>query len=199
MVRPASRPRELSAARLLDGNALRLSLEGMTTTRLRVQLRDVEPAVVRVLDVPASATLTEVHLLLQAALGWTDTHLHEFEADGRTYALDEDDDDVLDEQDVPLSALGGRFVYLYDFGDGWEHDVDVFGDGGVDPGVVSGEGTCPPEDCGGPSGYDELRVALDDPSHPEHRDYLDWCGPLNPFDLAAANEALRIVARSLAR
>lgn len=164
--------------------------------RLRVQLRDVEPAVVRVLDVPSSATLPEVHVLLQAALGWTDSHLHEFEANGKTYALD-DEDDLLDEEGVPLSELGGRFAYLYDFGDGWEHDVDVFGEGGPEPRVVSGEGTCPPEDCGGPSGYDELRVALEDPSHPEHLDYLDWCGPLKPFDLAAADKAVRTAARLL--
>jgi hypothetical protein len=165
---------------------------------LRVQLRDVEPAVVRVVDVPDDATLPEVHVLLQAALGWTDMHLHEFEAEDGCYSTDEDDD-VDDEEGVPLSALGGRFVYLYDFGDGWEHDVDVFGSGGEEPSVVSGEGTCPPEDCGGPSGYHELREALSDATHPEHQDYLEWCGPLQPFDLAAASDAVRRAARLISR
>ena len=165
----------------------------MATTRLRVQLRDVDPAVVRVVDVPSSATLPEVHRILQAALGWRDTHMHEFEVDGWSYALD-GDEGVLQEEGVPLSALGGQFVYLYDFGDGWEHDVDVFGEGGKEPGVFYGEGACPPEDCGGPNGYDELRAALEDPSHPDHRDYLDWCGPLQAFDLAAADRAVRRAA-----
>ena len=171
----------------------------VTTTRLRVQLRDVDPPVIRVLDVPASATLPEVHALLQAALGWTDSHLHEFDADGCSYVTDDEEDDGVPEAGMPFTELGGQFVYRYDFGDGWEHDVDVFGPGGAEPGVVSGEGACPPEDCGGPSGYDDLRAALEDPTHPEHADFLAWCGPLKPFDLAAVDRAVKAAARLLPR
>jgi hypothetical protein len=190
---------ELSVAGAFGLSDCCLSLRRMTTTRLRVQLRDVAPTVVRVLDVPARATLPEVHFLLQRALGWKDGHLHEFEADGRRYGMDDEDDELIEAFDVPLTELGSRFVYLYDFGDGWEHDVEVLGEGAAEPGVVAGEGTCPPEDCGGSSGYADLRAALEDQSHPEHQEYLDWCGPLQPFDLAWADRAVRSGARLFSR
>lgn len=150
----------------------------MRTTRLRVSLRDVEPAVVRVLDVPAGALLPELHDLLQAALGWTDSHLHLFDAGEVRYGMPDTDalDDERDETGVALRALPGRFVYLYDFGDGWEHDVEVLGAGGDRPGVVNGEGACPPEDVGGPDGYTELLAVLADPSDPEHRHLREWAG-----------------------
>lgn len=63
----------------------------MKTTRLQVTMRDVEPAVTRVIDVPATATLPELHQLLQAALGWTDSHLHQFFTAGACYGIPDDD------------------------------------------------------------------------------------------------------------
>jgi len=96
------------------------------TARLKVTMRDVVPAVVRVLDVPAACTLPELHDLLQAGLGWTDSHLHVFDGGDRHYgpASDDDWDDAqLDETGVTLKALGSPFTYLYDLGDGWEHAV----------------------------------------------------------------------------
>jgi len=131
----------------------------MRTARLKVTMRDVVPAAVRVLDVPAACTLPELHDLLQAGLGWTDSHLHVFDGGDRHYgpASDDDWDDAqLDEAGVTLKALGSSFTYLYDLGDGWEHAVEVLGPGGDTPGCAAGEGACPPEDCGGPHGYAEL-------------------------------------------
>ena len=95
-------------------------------------MSDVEPPVVRVLDVPAGVLLPEVHNLLQAALGWTDSHLHQFVADGVCYGMPDVDgpEDERDESAVALRALPERFTYLYDFGDGWEHEVVVLGPGG---------------------------------------------------------------------
>lgn len=137
----------------------------MNTARLRVVLRDVEPAVTRVIDVPASATLPELHELLQAAIGWTDSHLHQFVTPQATYGMDLPGQDVWpedqrDETGAGLADLGTEFEYLYDFGDGWTHDVEVLGRGGAAPGCVDGHGTCPPEDCGGPGGYAELLDVL---------------------------------------
>ena len=109
-------------------------------------MRDVEPAVVRVIDVPAGVTLGELHGLLQAALGWTDSHLHQFTADGMHYGVpdpDWDDLEVQDEAKARLGDLPARFEYLYDFGDGWEHDVEVLGRGDEAPGCVEGTGDCP--------------------------------------------------------
>ena len=166
----------------------------MKTYRLRVTMREVEPTVVRVLDVPAAALLPELHDLLQAALGWTDSHLHQYVADGVSYGppgTDEPEEER-DESFVKLRELPDRFSYLYDFGDGWEHDVVVVGPGGDGPGVVAGEGACPPEDVGGPHGYAEFRQVMAEPDHPEHGRIRTWAdGWKDGFDPGAADLLVR--------
>lgn len=181
-----------------------LPLAPLRTARLRVTLRDVTPPVVRVVDVPAVATLPELHEILQVALGWTDSHLHEFEADGGPrYArpevdVDADlDDPARDESTATLRDLGPRFTYRYDFGDGWEHDVEVTGRGGPVPGCVDGEGACPPEDSGGPHTYTDTLAALADPTHPDHDDVGGWASTWSATwtddDRAAADRLVRAV------
>ncbi|MGB8389491.1 plasmid pRiA4b ORF-3 family protein [Mycobacterium sp.] len=171
----------------------------MKTTRLRVVLCDVEPALARVIDVPASATLAELHELLQAAIGWTDSHLHQFVTSDATYGMEIPGEEVWpedqrDETGALLADLGAGFEYLYDFGDGWTHDVEVLGPGGPEPGCVDGYGACPPEDCGGPGGYAELLDVLADPAHPEHEHMRGWVGNrLRPFDRAATDQRVRRV------
>jgi hypothetical protein len=172
---------------------------------LSVRLREVEPTVLRVLDVPASSTLAELHLLLQAGLGWQNTHLHEFLTDTHRFGLD--DEDWLDigsggldplqrraETGVLLRDLGAGFEYHYDLGDGWEHDVEVLGAGSAEPGCPYGEGDCPPEDCGGPAGYALLLTAMADPAHAEHARLRAWAGEPAPFDQAATDELVRQTA-----
>jgi len=168
----------------------------MRTTRLRVTMRDVEPKVERVVDVPAAITLDDLHEVLQVALGWTDSHLHQFRTDDATYAVPfeqwDDAENEVDERGVPLSSLPKSSVYAYDFGDGWEHDIEVLGSGGDLPGCVGGEGTCPPEDCGGPHGYTELLAALADDRHPEHETMSAWVGDrLRPFDQEVTSRRVR--------
>jgi hypothetical protein len=169
------------------------------TARLRVALRDVEPAVARVIDVPASATLPELHDLLQAAIGWTDSHLHQFVTPQATYGMEIPGEEVWpedqrDETGALLTDLGSEFEYLYDFGDDWTHHVEVLGPGGSTPGCVDGHGACPPEDCGGPGGYAELLNVLADPTHPEHERMRSWVGNrLRPFDRAASDQWVRRV------
>ncbi|MDP9240592.1 MAG: plasmid pRiA4b ORF-3 family protein [Actinomycetota bacterium] len=155
---------------------------------MRVVLREVVPTVVRVIDVPAAIMLDDLHHVLQIAVGWTSSHLHQFHTDASTYGIAnaEWEEDQLDERGVRLDDLPARFVYAYDFGDGWEHDIEVLGPGGELPGCVDGEGACPPEDCGGPYGYGHLLAALADPRHPEHASMLEWVGDrLRPFDREA--------------
>lgn len=87
----------------------------MKTIRLRVTLRGLEPALARVIDVPDSATLPELHQLLQVAIGWTDSHLHQFVAEGATYGIDDPTDEVWppdqrDETKARLTALGRKFA-----------------------------------------------------------------------------------------
>lgn len=166
----------------------------MRTTRLRISLREVSPAVVRVIDVPATASLPELHELLQVALGWTNSHLHQFVAGDRVHGpVNPDGDDGLheDETGVRLRDLPARFVYLYDLGDGWEHDVEVVGGGDEVPGCVDGAGGCPPEDCGGPPGYAELQAVQADPGHEDHARLREWAGELPSFDRAAADVLVR--------
>jgi pRiA4b ORF-3-like protein len=171
----------------------------VNTARLRVVLRGVEPAVARVIDVPASATLPELHELLQAAIGWTDSHLHQFVTPQATYGMEIPGaevwpEDQRDETGALLADLGTEFEYLYDFGDGWTHDIEVLGPGGSAPGCVDGHGACPPEDCGGPGGYAELLDVLADPANPEHEHMRSWVGNrLRPFDCATTDHWVRRV------
>ncbi len=165
----------------------------MKTTRLRVTLVGVEPAVMRVIDVPALSTLPELHELLQAAVGWTNSHLHQFvTGEARYGVLDLDaEQDERDEAGVLLRDLPPQFSYLYDFGDGWDHTVEVIGPGDDEPGCRYGEGRCPPEDVGGVGGYAELLSVLADPAHEDHQRMREWAGELADFDLAATDLLVR--------
>jgi len=171
------------------------------TTRLRVTLLGVEPTVIRVIDVPAVSTLPELHDLLQVAVGWTDSHLHQFVVPADVgadvgevrYGVPdaEFDCDEHDETGVRLTELPPRFRYLYDFGDGWDHDIEVLGPGDPEPGCRYGEGRCPPEDCGGTSGYAELLQVLADPTHDEHQQMAAWVGAWPEFDQPSTDRLVR--------
>jgi Plasmid pRiA4b ORF-3-like protein len=177
----------------LPRRACAVSLDRVRTTRLQVTLGDVVPAVVRVVDVPAVSTLPELHDVLQVALGWTGSHLHQFVAEGATYAPPDADAPPWqqDETGVRLRELPDRFTYLYDLGDGWEHEVRVLGPGGDRPACLYGEGACPPEDCGGPSGYEHLKAVLADHSHEDHEATTRWVGERRDFDQAVTDEQVR--------
>jgi hypothetical protein len=168
----------------------------MRTIRLRITLDHVTPEIFRVLDVPHRCTLPELHLLLQAGMGWTNSHLHRFETADAAYGIASLDewDDHQDEIDVPITALGSEFRYVYDFGDNWEHTIAVLGPGGDEPGCPDGAGACPPEDVGGIGGYAEMLEALADPRHPEHGRMRQWAGDLQEFDRKLADRDVRATA-----
>ena len=173
---------------------------------LEIVLEEVEPLVRRRVQVPGEVSLAVLHEVVQSAMGWTNSHLHEFEIDGQRYGIpDWDDQDVTDEAKGKLFRLvgqGDRFGYLYDFGDNWAHQLSVEKIIDPEPGVryprcVSGQGACPPEDVGGPWGYEEFMTVLANPSHPEHDERLEWVGgSFDPhhFDLAETNQALEWLA-----
>jgi hypothetical protein len=171
-------------------------VEGPDVVRLEVVLRGVEPVVRRTIDVPSDIGLPRLHRVLQEAFGWEASHLHQFRSGDRRWSLpsiDFDDELAEDERTATLADLPPAFVYEYDFGDGWEHDVTVTGLGDQ-PGLVAGEGACPPEDCGGAPGYEHLLAALADPKHPDHEDMAAWAGGWQPvYDHAAHAEAVRRV------
>ena len=175
--------------------------------QLKVTIRHVRPPVWRRLEVPGDATLSDLHRILQAAFGWTDSHLHQFVVGGRFYGEPDPANDwgapVTDERRVRLGALAAsgvkKLVYEYDFGDGWEHDVVVEKATPPEAGVayprcLAGRRAGPLEDSGGPWGYANLLGILGDPEHPEHAEFREWAGEeLDPeaFDLDMINAALR--------
>ena len=179
-------------------------MAGRGIFEIAIELQEVRPTVLRRAQVPADTTLAGLHDVVQVATGWTDSHLHEFDVDGVCYGSpdsDGDRDDVVDDATVTLSCLleqGSRLDYDYDFGDGWRHRLTVEKVLAAEPGVsyprcVSGQLACPPEDVGGPWGYDEFVVAMTDLDHPEHPRFREWVGgPFDPaaaFDLDAVNQA----------
>jgi len=154
--------------------------------QLKISLVGVsKPPVWRRVLVPATTRLDRLHDVIQAAMGWTDTHLHAFEAGGVDYGPPDPELDHVDERrtaigDV-LSEPRDRMRYVYDFGDYWQHDVVVekvldAERGARYPICVTGKGHRPPEDCGGVWGYADLRETLADPAHEEHADMLEWLG-----------------------
>lgn len=172
--------------------------------QLRISLADVTPTVWRRVLVPGGYTLDRLHRVVQHAMGWRDHHLHVFDIDGTQYGVPDPDEllDVRDELDFRLDGLlakGSRFRYTYDFGDWWEHVVQVedvvpaVGDERY-PLCATGERACPPEDVGGPRGYRELLDAMADPAHPEHAGMHEWLGRLidpEAFDASLATTLLR--------
>jgi hypothetical protein len=163
---------------------------------LEVTLRDVEPRVWRRIVVPESISLRRLHAGLQVAMGWENAHLYLFAIGDVDYGDVEDMDELGDVRTklADVAAPGLTFRYDYDFGDGWEHDVRVLGTTIVDgPLCLDGARACPPEDCGGPPGYEHLLHVLADPAHPEHAESAEWIGrPVDPeaFDREAVDAAL---------
>lgn len=161
--------------------------------QLKVTLRGTTPAVWRRVLVDGSSTLDRLHDVIQAAFGWWGYHLHDFEIDGTTYGVADPDWGLAttDESGVRLDSVAGagsRFLYRYDFGDDWRHDVVVEkvvpDDGTITvPACVDGRRACPPEDCGGTSGFARMLEILADPSHPEHLEQSEWVG--RDYDPAA--------------
>ena len=177
---------------------------GPSVYTLRVSLRDVEPTVWRRIVVPSETKLPKLARWLEAVMGWEGYHLHSFDVAGLQFgAPDEDADYVIDERRVTvkqvLPGVGSALRWDYDFGDGWEHDVEVEA---IDepsaavryPVCLDGAKACPPEDCGGVSGYDELRAVLADPTHPDYEHLSGWAPPgfdADRFDLVDANQRMR--------
>lgn len=132
-------------------------------------------------------TLAGLHELVQAAFGWENIHLHEWRIGEVTYGLSDEDswgEELSDESQAvlgELAPLDSSFAYTYDFGDGWEHLVEVqaiepYNADVVPVACLGGARHCPPEDCGGPDGYEHLLDALADPDDAEHEEMIIWVG-----------------------
>jgi len=179
---------------------------------LKVALKDISPQIVRRIAVPDTFTLGDLHLMIQAAMGWTTSHPHAFVINGTEYSdpddVDSGDVDFIDEREVTLAELlhspRKSFTYIYDFGDNWRHAVTVerfiplapdSSSSPVEPACLSGKRACPPEDCGSIPGYYHLVEALACPEAErteEMRESIEWAGDWDPerFNLDDANQRI---------
>ncbi len=184
---------------------------GPATYQLQVLLSATDPPIWRRLQVPGDANLDWLHAVLQVAMGWTNSHQHQFICGEYLYTdptleLDQyaGGPPVLDEGKAVvaevLPTVGNGLVYEYDFGDSWEHIVTLekilpaLSPTRLTAVCVGGARACPPEDCGGVGGYEELLNALKNRKHPEHRSKKEWLGrPFDSehFDSATVNKWLR--------
>jgi hypothetical protein len=178
--------------------------------RLKVNLKGSKPPIWRRLEVPGDVTLAKLHVILQVAMGWTNSHLHSFKI-GETYYEEHDPDfdpgfsmvEKKNEKRFKLQQVVFRektkFLYEYDFGDDWEHEILVekifpMTEENRRPRCLKGVKACPPGDIGGIWGYYEFLDILQDKNHPQHEDMMEWIGGrFDPeeFDLDLVNEQLR--------
>ena len=177
--------------------------------QFKITLNESNPPIWRRIQVK-NCTLDKLHEHIQTAMGWTNSHLHQFKIEGERYGDPELLDDGFEDFDcvdstvtkisdiVPKEGKQIAFVYEYDFGDCWEHEVLFEGclraeKGHRYPLCVEGERSCPPEDVGGVWGYTEFLEALADPKHEQHDEFVEWAGPFDPeeFDAAKSTKIMR--------
>ena len=180
--------------------------------QFKITLLESQPPIWRRIQVKDS-TLDKLHERIQTAMGWTNSHLHQFEIDGERYGDPELLDDGFEDfecvdstvtmisQIVPKDGKRFRFLYEYDFGDGWEHEILFEGcltteKGGRYPLCVEGERNCPPEDVGGVWGYAEFVEAINNPKHEQHDDFVEWAGEFDPEEFDAG-ETTKVMRRGL--
>lgn len=159
--------------------------------QFKVTLQDSKPPIWRRIQVPEMYDFWDLHVAIQDAMGWYDCHLHEFEMInpatdspvniGIPY---EDAGGVLPERTQKIahyfSAENPYAHYVYDFGDSWEHTIQlekiIPRENITYPVCIDGKRACPPEDCGGIWGYEEFLEIINDPNHEEYEDMMDWIG-----------------------
>ena len=175
--------------------------------QIKVKLLGVaKPPVWRRLQLRADTRLDQLHEILQAALGWENYHMHVFSFSEAQFGIADRELGFSDERQATLGELidlGARFRYTYDFGDDWEHEITVEDLLDADPDthyplLVAAKGACPPEDCGGPWGYANLKEILADPNHDEHQDMLEWLGLDNASEFDPAVVATEDIDNELA-
>lgn len=180
--------------------------------QFKITLNDSQPLIWRRIQVK-NCTLDKLHERIQTSMGWTNSHLHQFEINGERYGdpvlLDDGYDDFycVDSTVTKISEIvpkDGRrfgFTYQYDFGDNWEHEVVFEGclraeSGQRYPLCLEGERACPPEDVGGIGGYAEYLDALADPNHERYQEFLEWRGPFDSEEFDAG-KTTKLMKRGL--
>ena len=168
--------------------------------RIRITLDDLEPAIWRRIQLPLTNSLKTLHLAIQAVMLFENYHLFRFDVGEASYGICFDDDymdpPTRDAGNIRLAKLVERgikdFAYTYDFGDDWRHSIVIEEVLSADPTTayprfVDGDRRAPPEDVGGPPGFEEFLGAMARPRHPEHKSVLEWYGQVfDPTDISPA-------------
>ena len=190
--------------------AFEIPYEFEPVSDITVTLLKSKPEIVRRIHVLSDISLLELHLTIQYAMGWTDSHLFEFKRGDLNFGVrssesEEDFPDLIDALGIQVAGVlkrpGQILTYIYDFGDYWEHKVQLNGHLVLKPNekypiCVSGSQNGPPEDCGGIHGFYEMLEILKDKSHPEYKSIKQWIGKkYNPdeFDIVKTNKNLKRV------
>jgi hypothetical protein len=165
--------------------------------QFKISLKGIKPPIWRRIQVPEDYSFWDLHVAIQNAMGWIGYHLHLFEIfNPRTFRLDQigilddtgfDATPIIPETKAKIaryfSLRNNSATYEYDFGDGWEHKIFLEKIVPADPYIkypicIAGRRACPPEDCGGVWGYEELLEIINDPNHEEYEERMEWLGYL---------------------
>ena len=184
---------------------MRGTLPGQRAWQLKITLQESDPPIWRRLLVPGEVSLGELHWVIQTAMGWKNSHLHQFLVGDTAYGepSPEAEWEIHDELAIRLSRVapkkGSRFIYEYDFGDDWVHEIEVEVISQPEKPIthaicLDGNRACPPEDSGGMGGYEEMLRVLSNPRDEEYEDTRRWAGKgFNPdrFDPKRVNAKLK--------
>jgi len=170
--------------------------------QIKISLKRISPPIWRRIEVPADTRLDDLSRFILRAMGWYGYHLMSFEHNREIYYGDRESELELEGRLMAkytlnklLRAPKDKLLFNYDFGDDWRHDVTLEKILDPEPGTkyprcTAGKRNCPPENCGGPWGYDGVLKALKDPDNPESEELLDWVGKdfdAEAFEVGAVN------------
>lgn len=171
------------------------------------------PVIWRRVAVPSKFTFLRFHEVIQRAFGWCDDHLFQVsevrKRGGNSMSIGIPDEydyfSVLDATKIKLEEVFPRLrklEYEYDFGDSWRHlivleNTDVTSLKRAS--LLGGEGACPPEDCGGPPGYERMKLILSNPDHAEYDSFREWVGIKEDAEWDASAFDLKMAAAQVAR
>jgi len=188
------------------GGKMNESKKAKLVLQIKISLKGIKPQIWRRVLVPTDFSLHQLHLVIQAAMGWENYHLYNFEINGQEFGLPDEEDlfEMIDSRNVKLDSLFLKGIvsnisYIYDFGDNWEHNIKIEKVIPEDPNefypkCIAGKRACPPEDCGGVYGYYNLLEILSDPSNEEYEETKEWVGEdFDPekFDIEEINSMLK--------
>lgn len=174
--------------------------------QIKISLTGVKPAIWRRLQVPSDLFLHDFHKVIQTAMGWENSHLHQFVKKNRIFGIADDEfetsEHFMDYTSIRLIDILNKpndtIKYIYDFGDTWIHEITL--EKIIEPSIndyypfcIEGERNCPPENSGGPVAYMGMLNILKTPGHPERDEIIEWLDEdwdSETFNIDIVNEML---------